>query len=335
MEESPVSPTFIAFLVLTGPAFLAEEKPYAEIDQHALNATPADEASLAKLARYLVEPCKTDQEKARAIYRWVTDRIAYDTESFFAGRPGDGRPEAVLKSRKGVCEGYANLYGNLAERAGLKVVKIAGLVRPMDSAPGQKLSGLQAHAWNAVRFDDRWWLLDSTWGAGGLNGKNYTKQFSEFFFLTPPEMLIYSHLPFDPRWQLLEATRTRTQFERQPKIPRGLLNLGLSADMVQSTISDKSFREFARAFTYPGSATALVRGPLNRHLKAEEEYEFEFRSSDFVVLAAFHEGKVYPFQKKGKDFMSNIKLGKGTLRIGGKLKEEDNRYATLLEYVIE
>ncbi|MCS7045368.1 MAG: transglutaminase-like domain-containing protein, partial [Gemmataceae bacterium] len=59
-----------------------DAKPYKAIDQHALKAPPEAEASLDSLAEYLAKPCKTDRDKARAIYRWITDRIAYDVERF-------------------------------------------------------------------------------------------------------------------------------------------------------------------------------------------------------------------------------------------------------------
>src|SRR5262245_18744248 len=79
---------------------------YEELDRHALQAPAEAEASLAKLARYLAGPCKTDRDKARVVFRWIADRIAYDTEAVAAGRPGTRDAAGVLKSRKAACEGY-------------------------------------------------------------------------------------------------------------------------------------------------------------------------------------------------------------------------------------
>ena len=67
---------------------------YAALDEHALKAPPEAEKSVEALARYLVEPAKNDREKARVIFRWITDRIRYDTESFFKGKVTDGSAAA-------------------------------------------------------------------------------------------------------------------------------------------------------------------------------------------------------------------------------------------------
>src|SRR5580704_9177499 len=82
------------------PSYADDANRYEAIDQHALKAGPDDESSVASLAAYLKSVCKTDKEKARAIFRWITDRVRYDADAFFSGKPSDTIPEAVLKSRK-------------------------------------------------------------------------------------------------------------------------------------------------------------------------------------------------------------------------------------------
>ena len=62
---------------------------------------------LNHLADYLARPCKTDRDKARAAYRWITDRIAYDAEAFFTGKRGDNstgwRSEEARVSVRRLC----------------------------------------------------------------------------------------------------------------------------------------------------------------------------------------------------------------------------------------
>src|SRR6185437_1237101 len=121
----------LALLLLARPG-AAEAGSFEAIDRHALKAGPADEETVAKLAKYLVAPCKTQEEKARAVYRWITDRIAYDAEAFLSGKPGDNRTESVLKNHKCVCEGYANVFSALATAAGLRSIKIHGYCKAAD-----------------------------------------------------------------------------------------------------------------------------------------------------------------------------------------------------------
>ena len=73
--------------------------------------------------QYLVEPFPhSTLLQIRVIWRWVTDNIVYDVESYFApGMKKYGRSEAgeVLTSGKAVCSGYANVMKTLAEYVGI------------------------------------------------------------------------------------------------------------------------------------------------------------------------------------------------------------------------
>src|SRR5262249_37909649 len=148
--------------------------PLKDIDDHALQAPPEAEKLLSALAKYLAKPCKSEQEKARAIYRWITDRIAYDAEGFLSGKHPSSRPDVVLKDRKAVCEGYASLYVDLATRMGLTVEKVSGYAKTAARTPGATFAK-ERHAWNAVQIQGRWGLIDATWGAGFLNGAKFEK----------------------------------------------------------------------------------------------------------------------------------------------------------------
>src|SRR4051812_15796913 len=99
-----------AFVQLLGAALLAAPISYDPIDRHALSAPPAVERSVSSLAACLVQPARNDQEKVRAIYRWMTDRIAYDAETFLSGAAPETRAEAILYRRRGVCSGYTALF---------------------------------------------------------------------------------------------------------------------------------------------------------------------------------------------------------------------------------
>lgn len=52
-----------------------------ELDRHALLAPREVEESLPRLVQYLVQPARTERDKARVLFRWVTDRIRYDIDA--------------------------------------------------------------------------------------------------------------------------------------------------------------------------------------------------------------------------------------------------------------
>ena len=61
------------------------------------------------LAAYLIKPCKSDIEKLRSIYWWVTHNIEYDVRLLNEGTRHGNTPGDVLSTGAAVCEGYAGL----------------------------------------------------------------------------------------------------------------------------------------------------------------------------------------------------------------------------------
>ncbi|MBN2200871.1 hypothetical protein JW777_02840, partial [bacterium] len=214
------------FFLVSGSA--ADPGPYSAIDRHALAAPRSAEASIESLARYLAKSCRNDSEKARAIYRWVAANIRYDTKAYFSGRVRSSGAAGALKNRTAVCEGFSSLFEALGKAAGLEVVTVSGWARGYGSAAGEPIRGGPDHAWNAVRINGRWKLVDPTWGGGVLDeaGK-YVRRFDEYFFFTPPEKLIATHFPEDAAWQLLDPAVTRAQFDNRPFIRPAFFRFGL------------------------------------------------------------------------------------------------------------
>ena len=191
------------------------------IDQHALNTPASAETSIEALAQYLTAPAQNDSDKIRAIFRWVTANITYDTSVYFTGSPGTHKPRTgnILQDRMALCEGYSTLMEGLGKAAGLKTVKISGHAKGVGYQIGDKITGPPDHAWNAVYLGGHWQLLDATWGSGHMDeGGKFVRQFEPFYFLTSPLDLIYTHFPEDPQWQLLEPQVTLAEFESFPFI---------------------------------------------------------------------------------------------------------------------
>lgn len=201
---------------------------YSRIDKHALNTPKHVESSIETLAKYLIKPAKNDLEKVRAIYRWITANISYNTGAYFSGIYGSTSAEDVLESRSSICEGYSDLFFELAKIAGIEVVKISGYAKGYSYKIGDKFTGTTNHSWNAVKINGKWRLIDSTWGSGYVNEfGNFVREYDEFYFLTPPEYLIYTHFPEDKKWQLLPNPITKEQFEGLPFVKPPFFKNGL------------------------------------------------------------------------------------------------------------
>ncbi|MGC8764254.1 MAG: transglutaminase domain-containing protein [Acidobacteriota bacterium] len=214
-------------VLLLALAALAARAGDREADLHALAAPPEAERSVETLARYLAgegSPARTEREKARAIFRWITDRVAYAPPG-----GGGGSPAEVLARREAVCFGYAGLFEALCTAAGLRCAVVEGFGKGRTYTVGDPAEGPPNHAWNAVFAEGRWNLVDCTWGAGRTEeGGRFVRRFDPFYFFTPPELFAGDHLPEDPRWQLLERPLSREAFEALPHVQSTFYALGLA-----------------------------------------------------------------------------------------------------------
>ncbi|MBN1781322.1 hypothetical protein JW948_09375 [bacterium] len=199
---------------------------YGRIDRYALEAPPQAEQSVEALARYLTAPAQNDTEKIRAIFRWITANITYDTQAYFTGSPH--RSGDVLKDRTAVCDGFSTLFEQLGTAADLKIFKISGYAKGYNYRVGDHFSGPANHAWNAVQIDGRWQLIDATWGAGHMDESGrFVRNFDDYYFLTDPENLIYTHFPENKNWQLLPSKLSQDEFEALPYLKAAFFKNGL------------------------------------------------------------------------------------------------------------
>jgi transglutaminase/protease-like cytokinesis protein 3 len=201
--------------------------PFAAIDAHALAAPAEVTRSAETLAAYLVAPARNDMEKARAIFRWIAANIDYNMDAARSGGDGGGADEA-LKSRSAVCAGFSDLYSRLAKAAGLEAVSISGWARGMNYTVGDPAGATPNHAWNAVKIEGRWILVDSTWGAGAVDETGvYRRRFDPWYFDPPPSELQCTHLPADPRWQLVSEPISGRDFTLSPYLRSAFFARGL------------------------------------------------------------------------------------------------------------
>ena len=233
--------------------------PYPELDERVL-ATPKEaERSIAVLAAYLTETAKDDREKAWAIFRWTAQNIHYDLTGFYSGDYGELSPEAVLSRRSSVCDGYSSLFESLAKAAGLEAVHILGFAKGVGFRAGMAVPERGNHAWNAVQVEGRWALVDCTWAAGVLNEEGeYEQLFEPYYFDPPPEEMILTHLPLDPRWQLLPKPVSRAEFEEGPLLKTAFFT------------ADLRLGDFKRAVIVASSPELDVNlsGPADAHIMA-------------------------------------------------------------------
>jgi hypothetical protein len=215
-------------LLLLGQISFAQLKRvnFSSIDWNVQNINAPTPDSLA---RKLADNYPTQLEKVRSIFRWVTEHIAYKTipkvsaryhyrnsweDTTMDWRSGEEMYAwAVMQKRTAFCEGYARLFKTLCSYAGLQAEVITGYART-----DRQSRFFSNHAWNAVKIDSSWYLLDATWASGFISYRTdeFVKAYDDYYFLTPPEQLIRTHYPEDIRWALLNEVPRIKEFERTP-----------------------------------------------------------------------------------------------------------------------
>ncbi|MFC1627705.1 transglutaminase domain-containing protein [Gemmatimonadota bacterium] len=179
----------------------------------------APEEHIEGLVRHLVSGERDEYKQVKNIHDWIADNIAYDADSYFSGSIPGQSYAAVLRNRSSVCEGYAGLFKTMCDLAGIECVKVSGYARGygysvFDDEDVTKTN----HAWNAVRIDDEWHLVDATWNAGHVDGSSFIKRYSTKYLFLEPEKMIHTHYPADAIWQLIEPAIPAGDFMDLPQL---------------------------------------------------------------------------------------------------------------------
>ena len=181
---------------------------YSHADSIALNFPGEKYKSHEKLAIALTENLSTEQDKFRVIFRWITDNIEYRI-----GRYGTD-PDRVLKYKKGVCEGYAHLLKGMCDAIGVESEVVSGYSKTRAKRDINKSLKHTNHAWNVVKLNNQWYLIDVTWASGKIEVKKrkYFKQFDEVYFLADPDFFMLKHYPKERQWLLSDTPIKKKNF---------------------------------------------------------------------------------------------------------------------------
>ena len=202
---------------------------YSMPDKRAMLCPKSKTQNLKVLANFLIEGASSEIMKARAIFRWITENIDYDTEGFFSGRYSSCAPSDVLATRKSISSGYARLFKQMCDVVDVECVLINGWAKGYEYKPGESFENTDTnHAWNAIKLEGSWYLLDPTWGAGRLNQANqFIKEYNNYYWLVSPYIMIYEHFPNLKNWQLLESPLSMKEYCDMVKVRPKFFEMGL------------------------------------------------------------------------------------------------------------
>lgn len=271
--------TIILLLFCIGP--LQANRPmrtWEKEDKMALSITNKESATLDGLTKK-IKSFRTDNwGRFRIAFRWVAEHIVYDVISYKTNNIKNQSAQEVLKGRRAVCAGYAELLKTIAIGLGIKTEVITGYAKQRGICY-EKLSKTH-HAWNAAEFDGSWYLFDATWAAGGVDEKDrFRKGFVDFYFAPAPEELLFNHLPSDSRWQLVADTLSRGEFESRCSVNVTLFKLGLTVGSIKKICPTFQCRMVDVNSVPLTNKISKAEIPFEKVLTAGTAYSFAFHAS--------------------------------------------------------
>ncbi|XP_019621801.1 PREDICTED: LOW QUALITY PROTEIN: uncharacterized protein LOC109468031 [Branchiostoma belcheri] len=207
--------------VIHMPTSETEDTVFKDIDEHAVKTPKSLSEDFASLVEHLTEPCTTELEKARVLFRWVTAQDIVNMQ--FPSEPKEDSPEWHLKEIKEKREFHSALFSQLCSHAGLEHEVVNGYTKGVRCLPGTALQGTDHRgSWTLVLLDNRWGIIDTSWGSHHMiddDMKELEEVYSveEFYFLPDPSRYIISHYPDVDNMQLLPKPISLPDFESHVK----------------------------------------------------------------------------------------------------------------------
>ena len=175
---------------------------------------------------------KEKEQLARFFYYWIGSNIEYDDELLKKNEAGnltnkefwESQEEyKVYENRKGVCAGYANLFKWFMLEVDIEVIIISGHIRDQRNHYVElALDDDFRHAWNGIKINEKWMLVDSTWGMSN------DLEVSDYYFNIDPKKFIITHFPENSKWQLLKKPLSLDDFNNSKFISPIWFKLGFT-----------------------------------------------------------------------------------------------------------
>lgn len=168
-----------------------------------------------ELTEFAKKHLNDKEQLARFFYYWIGNNIKYDYEYLEKMEESyddyDKKQDEfrVYTDRKGVCGGYANLFKWFMREVDIEVEYIIGHIRDERNHYIElEKDDDFLHAWNAIKLNKQWILVDTTWGASGSSSE------ADFYFNIKPEWAIITHYPENSKWQLLDQSISLEEFNK-------------------------------------------------------------------------------------------------------------------------
>ncbi|XRE43996.1 hypothetical protein ACIVBQ_002200 [Tenacibaculum discolor] len=189
--------------------------------------------SIKELSERIDYDFKTDIEKVRAIYTWIALNIEYNyfpskllnAPEFISYSQNDlkrfvqkkikNKAQKTFKTKKGLCLGFAYLFHRLCNLINIENELIYGYTKTSLDQIGV-IPEEKNHVWNAAKINNKWILIDVTFGSGYLYNDIWQRQLDLKYFNVKKSKLRLTHFPSDIKWRTFLNQKPLKEFCNAP-----------------------------------------------------------------------------------------------------------------------
>ncbi len=145
----------------------------------------------------IIKEDMTDYEKELAIHDYIVKNYKYDYENYINDTLPDESytPYGLLIKGTGVCQAYAEVTKLLLNRVGIECDVVVGTSRD------------ENHAWNIVKLDDEYYMLDVTWNDPTTEEEGEEEYVYYDYFNLTQEQFLKDHSWDTSKWPVANGTK--------------------------------------------------------------------------------------------------------------------------------
>jgi bifunctional glutamyl/prolyl-tRNA synthetase len=277
--------------------FAATNLTHVDKSARFINSIPLGTSPATLAQGYVCRPYRSDIQRLRAIFTWVSERISWE-EDF----EGEMDPRHVLQSKRGCSEEIAMVVAEMCASVGLHAEVVRGYLK----TPGEQLDlesiARPNHFWNAVIVEGEWRIIDCSL-AGPTNPKrvHYSSAGSSvaetWYFLARPMEICYSHVPLLPEQQHICPAQPHEVLMALPCATPSYFRHGLHMAHFDTSLLNMDNLEMAHVYVDVPEDVECVAEVEARSYSQDMDGDV-FESGDIVRKPALAQAEWYGGQKR-------------------------------------